>query len=207
MRFTRRKKRIRRLLTHAGVGGIATLNELRVLAYNEERQAGTAGDYANHKRSFTRTLTSHTDPFDVWELSRTYRGIPPIVTTGILARWAIWDLIERRVITWMPAPDTIEFCMGSDACTVLFRHASREYLTIGTTVRYRSLYLVGEHLDEGRVAKLSEVPWRIQGAAKGSDCLTVMPGEKPVWDLGHLPTLAQLIDGTHISMAKTIVPR
>jgi hypothetical protein len=206
MRLTKRKKQIRRLLTRAGVAGIATLNELRVLAFNEEREAGTAGDYANHKRSFTRTLTSHMDPFDVWELSRTYRGIPQIVTTGILARWAIWDLIERRLLTSMPSADTIEFCMGSDACTVLFRYASRGYITIGTTVRYRSLYLVGEHLEEGRVALLSEVPWRIQGAAKGSERMTVVQGEKPVWELGHLPTLATLMDGTHISTAKTIVP-
>lgn len=201
-RLTRRKKQIFSLLKAHRPQGISTLNELRVKSMWEDGGVVGSRAHADHRKSFNRTLLKHGEPFDVYDLSRTYEGIPENLTAGIFARWAIWEFIERGFLYSEPqSNEQFELYMGYDACTGVIRNAVSDYAVVGNCCFLRSLYLVAENFTELLLEEISACPWVIYGI-NSENSFELISGDTPVWGLNKLPASVALPNGHCLSMSK-----
>lgn len=203
-RLTKRKLQVRRLLGKADPPGIALLNELRVRAFWDNDASENRLSPDDHRKSFTRTLIEHGEPFDVLDLSRSHRGIPKSMMAGIIARWSVWHFIERGLLTSIPSNKDIELCVGYDACSGIIPLANENYAVLGTTCRYRSLWIIADRGGLDRYSELAECPWKINGIVNGQDGnqLDEISGSTPLSSLAYLPSIARLSNGKEISMSK-----
>lgn len=203
-RLTKRKVQVRRLLEKADPPGIALLNELRVRAFWDADIGEPQLSPEDHRKSFTRTLIEHGEPFDVLDLSRSHRGIPKAMMAGIVARWSVWHFIERGLLTSIPSARDIELCVGYDACSGIIPLTDDNYAVLGTTCRYRSLWVIADQGGLDRYPELAECPWKINAIVDGQDGnkLQRISGSIPLSDLAYLPPVARLSNGKEISMSK-----
>nr|GGI02118.1 hypothetical protein GCM10011355_34360 [Aquisalinus luteolus] len=146
-------------------------------------------------------MLEHGEPLTVYDLSRTYEGIPVALTTGIFARWAIWEFIERGYLTDLPGAEDIILYMGCDACTGLVRVNENLYSITGTSCYLRSLYLVSLENDYDLLKSFSNVEWPILGATKDG-AFRQINNDVSVYELGLLPSYTSALNGKHLSLAK-----
>lgn len=160
MRQTKRKRRILDLLVQSQPSGLSLLNELCCRYLEAESSPGRSGK-ADRRKSFNRTVLSGATGLEIYSLADR-RYIYEELTTGIFARWAVWEMLDQKYLSGIPRPKEMIIAVGKDACAAFSVLKRDQLAVIGPATFMKDIVVLGNReLDFSDFHKLSEIPWAL----------------------------------------------
>lgn len=201
-RRSKRKDVIVEMLQAGTPKGFGLLNELRVKAWRNGNSLG-ANSYSSHRRSFTRTITTHSHPLVVHKISRPIAGVPRELTADIFARWALWQFIERGYLSSGPDQNQFFMVMGYDACSGFIRMNDGSVCVVGTTCFLENLWVIFlEGVDFNSLGNNSQIYPHPIMTIGDDQVLTKINPKTSVRDLPYLNHSVSMPNGHSLSTAK-----
>lgn len=198
MRQTKRKRRVLDLLVDSYPTGIALSNELCYRYWMTEATPGGLGK-ADRRKSFLRTVLSGSIGLEVNYLADK-QYLYGHFTAGIFARWAMWELLERKYLSGIPKPEEMIFAVGKDACAAFSVFSGGSLAVIGPATLMKDVVVLGNRqLDVADFYKLSEIPWKIMSFTAGG--ITNDP-HVLVSKLARLPYHIEISEKNSVSTAR-----
>jgi hypothetical protein len=202
MRQTKRKRRVLELLAQSHPTGVTLLNELCCRYLEAEASPGTSGK-ADRRKSFSRTILSGVPGLEVHYLADR-RYVYEELTAGIFARWAVWELLDQKYLSGIPAPKEMIIAVGKDACAAFSVLKRDQLAVIGPATFMKEIVVLGNReLDSSDFHKLSEIPWTLwcfTGKSVTNDpCF-------PVVKLDRLPYEIEIAGKSAVATARKRLP-
>lgn len=199
MRLTKRKKRILSILSESAPSGVCLLNELRVKCMWAGEFDQAKSRKSDQRKSFNRTVVNFVD-LHTLQLSENKKGFYTNLSSGLFARWAIWELIEKGYLSNLPTLGEMEIVIGRDACTAFINLKHKQLAVIGTAVFMSDIILVGNRqIEDSDLKEIARIPWPIKCFSKETIKTCV---NQPVNELNRLPSTISLNGKKEISTAK-----
>jgi len=160
MRQTKRKRRVLELLNQSQPNGVALLNEICCRYLESETAFGSSGK-ADRRKSFNRTVLSGFTGLKVHYLADK-RYIYGELTSGIFARWAVWELLDQKYLSGIPHEKEMIVAVGKDACAAFSVLKGDRLAVIGPATFMKDIVVLGNRdLDRSDFHKLSEISWTL----------------------------------------------
>ena len=194
-RISLRKRRILNLLTHSEPPGLMLQIELRHRVLRAERESGSAISPFDFNRSFNRTIEEYSASH-LRRFTLNVRDTSVDLTVGIVARFGIWQLVEKGYVSALPASDACSVVVGKSSFCILGTLVDRaRALICSSQIGQVDLVSSRHMLDAETLHEIRRVPWALY-RVDDDDKLVSTTASVPVRELKSLPELAVCEDGT-----------
>lgn len=177
------------------------MNELRCKYFIHENKGCLRLTTADQRKSFNRTILRYFDGAFVHHLAKRYHKIDSVLTSGIFARWTVWNHLEQGTISEYPDINEVYFVVGRDACTILANLGEKKVAAIGVSTFLEEIILISSSERAfDQIKNVSNSHWNMTGFIQGEQ--TELSGFEQLSDLDRLPKTISFAGGSDLSMLK-----